>query len=169
MVHDEPVSALPVPTAPARNPYRRVAAVQGAFYVLTGIWPLFGINSFQAVTGLKTDLWLVYTVGCLVTAIGATLLMAAFSGRTTPEIIVLAVGSAVALAGIDVIFVLRGVISWVYLLDAIAEGALITWWVLCYLGPPREEPTNQFTHLQRLLNRGRSVTPSANGRGNRTI
>src|SRR5829696_5778392 len=125
MVHDEPVSALPVPTARAVNPYRRVAAVQGAYFVLTGIWPLFGINSFQAVTGPKMDLWLVYTVGCLVAAVGATLLMAAFSGRTTPEVIVLAVGSAVALAGIDLIFVLRGVISWVYLLDAIAEGALI--------------------------------------------
>jgi hypothetical protein len=169
MVHDEPVSVLPVPTARAANPYWRVAAVQGAYFVLTGLWPLFGINSFQAVTGLKTDLWLVYTVGCLVTAIGATLLMAAFSGRTTPEMIVLAIGSAVALAGIDVVFVLRGVISWVYLLDAIAEGALVTWWVLCYLGPPRAEAPTQYTHLHRLLNRGRSVSPSANGSGNQTI
>ena len=160
MVHDEPVSALPVPTAPGTNPYRRVAAVQGAYFVLTGLWPLFGINSFQAVTGPKTDLWLVYTVGCLVAAIGATLLMAAFRGRTTPEIIVLAVGSAVALAGIDVVFVLRGIISWVYLLDAVAEGALVTWWVLCYLGPPRAEPAHQYTHLQRLLNRGRAVSPN---------
>ena len=168
MVHDEPVSALPVPTAPAANPYRRVAAVQGAYFVLTGLWPLFGINSFQAVTGLKMDLWLVYTVGCLVTAVGAALLMAAFSGRTTPEIIVLAIGSAVALAGIDVVFVLRGVISWVYLLDAIAEGVLVTWWVLSYLGPPRAEMTNRYTHVQRLLNRGRSVSPSSNGPGHPT-
>ena len=75
---------------------------------MTGIWPLFGINSFQAVTGAKTDVWLVYTVGCLVAAIGAALLMAAISGRTTPEVIVVAVGSAVALAGIDVVFVLPG-------------------------------------------------------------
>jgi hypothetical protein len=142
-----------------------VAAVQGGYFVLTGLWPLFGINSFQAVTGPKTDLWLVYTVGCLVAAIGATLLLAAVRGRTTPEIIVLAVGSAVALAGIDVVFVLRGVISWVYLLDAIAEGALITWWVLSYLGPPTAAATQQYAHVQRLLNRGRSVSPTANGPG----
>ena len=127
------------------------------------------MRTFLLVTGHKTDLWLVYTVGCLVTAIGATLLMAAVSGRTTPEIIVLAVGSAVALAGIDVVFVLRGVISWVYLLDAVAEGALITWWVLCYLGPPRAEAATQYTHLHRLLNRGRSVNPSANGPGQPTV
>ena len=165
MVHDEPVSAPPVPATPAPNPYRRVAAVQGAYFVLTGLWPLFGINSFQAVTGAKTDLWLVYTVGCLVAVIGATLLMSAFRGRTTPEVMVLAIGSAVALAGIDVVFVLRGVISWVYLLDAVAEGALITWWVLSYLGPREPVVTNQYVHLQNLLNRGRSVSPSANGPG----
>jgi hypothetical protein len=165
MVHDQPVSALPVPAAPAINPFRRVAAAQGAYFVLTGIWPLFGINSFQAVTGAKTDLWLVYTVGCLVAVTGATLLMAAFRGRTTPEIILLAVGSAVALAGIDVVFVLRGVISWVYLLDALAEGALIIWWVLSYLGPSKAVVTNQYSHVQRLLNRGRSVSSSANGPG----
>ena len=165
MVHDQPVSILPVPTAPASNPYRRVAAAQGAYFVLTGLWPLFGINSFQAVTGPKVDLWLVYTVGCLVAAIGATLLMAAFSGRTNPEVIVVAIGSAVALAGIDVMFVLRGVISWVYLLDAIAEGGLVTWWVLSYLRPPPAIATRPYTHVQQLLNRGRSVSPSANGPG----
>ena len=163
MVHDEPTSALSTPTIPVRNPYRRVAAVQGAYFTLTGLWPLFGIASFQAVTGAKTDLWLVYTVGCLITVMGATLLMAAFSGRITLEVIVLAIGSAVVLAGVDVVFVVRGVISWVYLLDAVAEGAIVTWWVLSYLGPTKPDTAAQFTHLQRLLNRGRSVTPSTNG------
>ena len=73
MVHDEPTIALPTPTPVPRrtNLLRRVAAVQGAYFVLTGIWPLFGINSFQAVTGAKTDLWLVYTVGCLVAWLAA--------------------------------------------------------------------------------------------------
>jgi hypothetical protein len=165
MVHDDPTTALPVPDTRPGNPFRRVAAVQGAYFVLTGIWPLFGINSFQAVTGAKTDVWLVYTVGCLVAAVGASLLVAAFTGRTSLEVIVLAVGSAVALAGIDLIFVVRGVISWVYLLDALAEGGLVAWWVLSYVGPPKAAAARQYAHVNRLLNRGRSVSPTANGPG----
>jgi hypothetical protein len=161
MIHDDPI--LHPPTAVPANRFRRVAAVQGAYFLLTGLWPLFGINSFQAVTGAKTDLWLVYTVGCLVTVIGAAVLMAAVSGRTTPEVITLAIASAVALAGIDMVFVVRGVISWVYLLDTVAEGAIVTWWVLSYLGPPKPAAPRQYTHLQRFLNRGRSVSPSPNG------
>jgi hypothetical protein len=36
-----------------------VALVQGAFYVATGVWALVDLDSFMAVTGPKTDLWLV--------------------------------------------------------------------------------------------------------------
>jgi hypothetical protein len=133
-------------------------AVQGAYFLLTGLWPLFGIDSFQAVTGPKTDLWLVYAVGSLVAVIGIGLIVATISGRVTPEVIVMAAGSAVALAGIDVVFVVRGVISWVYLLDAAAELGLIAWWVLSYVGPPKAAAAGSYTHLQRLLSRrGHSV------------
>src|SRR4051812_31311391 len=103
MVLDDPTIAAP--SLQPVNLFRRVAAVQGSYFVLTGLWPLFHIDSFQAITGAKMDLWLVYTVGCMVAAIGTTLLVAAISGRITPEIGVLAIGSAVGLAGIDVVFV----------------------------------------------------------------
>jgi hypothetical protein len=46
----------------------RLAARQGVYYLLTGVWPLPSIGSFQRVTGPKTDLWLVRTVGVLVAA-----------------------------------------------------------------------------------------------------
>jgi hypothetical protein len=107
-----------------------VAAVQGVYFAATGVWSLVDIDSFQAVTGAKTDLWLVYTVGVLVLAVGVVLLSAAWSGRTTPEVVLLGVGSAAALAGIDVVFVARGVIAPVYLLDAAAEGVLILGWLV---------------------------------------
>ena len=29
--------------------------VQGAYFLVTGVWPLVSIRSFQAVTGKKTD------------------------------------------------------------------------------------------------------------------
>jgi hypothetical protein len=87
------------------------------------------------------------------------------TGRTTPEVITLGVASALALAGLDLVFVIRGVISWVYLLDALAEGGLVAWWVLSYVGPPKASAARQYSHVQRLLSRGRSVSPSATGPG----
>jgi 8-oxo-dGTP pyrophosphatase MutT (NUDIX family) len=51
------------------------------FYLLTGIWPLLHIQSFQSVTGPKTDLWLVKTAGVLITVIGAVLMMAGCGGK----------------------------------------------------------------------------------------
>lgn len=107
-----------------------VATLQGVFYVATGVWPLVHIDSFMAVTGPKTDLWLVYTVGVLVTVVGLVLLAAARSGRITPEVVLLACGVALALAGIDVTFVARRVIDPIYLADAAAEVVLVLWWAV---------------------------------------
>ena len=112
------------------EPGTTVAAVQGFFYLATGVWPLVHIDSFMAVTGPKTDLWLVYTVGVLVAVVGAVLILAARSGRTTPEVALLAVGCALGLAGIDVVFVSRGVIDPIYLADAAVEVTLAAWWGL---------------------------------------
>src|SRR5687767_9483846 len=85
--------------------------------------------SFLAVTGPKTDLWLVDTVGVLVLAVGVTLLVAAARRRVTFETRVLAVTSALGLAAIDVVFSLNGTIRAVYLLDAVAEIALVVAWL----------------------------------------
>jgi hypothetical protein len=96
--------------------------------VATGVWPLVDIVSFQLVTGPKTDLWLVRTVGVLVTVIGLVLLSSARSRRVTNEIVMLAAGSALGLAGIDLIYALSGRISAVYLGDAVVEiGFAVLW------------------------------------------
>src|SRR5690606_5458945 len=39
--------------------------VQGLYFFLTAVWPLLHIESFQLVTGFKTDIWLVDTVAFL--------------------------------------------------------------------------------------------------------
>jgi hypothetical protein len=107
----------------------KLALAQGLFYVATGVWPLIDIVSFQMVTGPKTDLWLVRTVGVLVTVVGAVLIMASRMRRVTPEIVVLAVGSALGLAAIDLRYALTGRISAVYLADAVVEiGLALAWW-----------------------------------------
>jgi hypothetical protein len=108
--------------------YRLTALGQSVFYVATGVWSLVGIKSFQKVTGPKTDVWLVKTVGALVIVIGSVLGMAGARRAESPEIAVLGVGSAAALAAIDVVYVSRKRISPIYLLDAVAEGGLIAMW-----------------------------------------
>ena len=52
----------------------RLPVVQGVYFLLTGVWPLLSIRTFEAVTGPKVDRWLVKTVGLLVAVIGASLL-----------------------------------------------------------------------------------------------
>ncbi|HMC12490.1 MAG TPA: hypothetical protein VKH44_14415, partial [Pirellulaceae bacterium] len=113
--------------------------LQGPYYLLTGVWPLVSIRTFQLVTGPKTDHlptgresdhWLVMTVGLLVTAISLTLIMAAWRRAASLEITVLAMGSAIGLTAIDVIYVSRRVIEPIYLVDAVVEVPLILAWVI---------------------------------------
>jgi len=106
----------------------RVALIQGVFYLATGFWSIFDIDSFQAVTGPKTDLWLVRTVGALVAVIGLVLISAARLRRVTDEIVLLGIGSALALSCIDLIYALSGQISAIYLADAAAEIGLAALW-----------------------------------------
>jgi hypothetical protein len=107
---------------------RTLAQMQGTYFLGTGLWPLLHMRSFLAVTGPKTDLWLVQTVGLLVSCMGAQMLMAGRSDRVTPEVKRLAVASAISLAAIDTVHSLRGRIRPVYLLDAVAEVALAALW-----------------------------------------
>jgi hypothetical protein len=106
-----------------------VLLIQGLYYFLTGIWPLFSIDTFQMVTGPKTDLWLVQTVGVLIGVIGLVLLAAMWRGWATVEVVLLATGSALALAGVDLVFVAQQIISRICLLDAAAEGVLLLAWI----------------------------------------
>jgi hypothetical protein len=107
---------------------RLLASFHGVYYSITGLWPVVDIDSFQAVTGSKTDLWLVKTVGLLIAVVGAAI----FRGRNRPalfpEMLILAAGSALALGTVDVLYSARGVISPVYLLDAPVEAGLVLGW-----------------------------------------
>jgi hypothetical protein len=106
-----------------------VAFVQGAYFLLTGVWPIVSIETFQMVTGRKTDLWLVKTVGLLVGVIGAVLLWAGWSGEIMAQTVAIAIGSALALTAIDVYYVARRVIAPIYLADALAELVLVAIWI----------------------------------------
>ncbi len=103
---------------------------QGIFYLVTGLWPIVHLRSFEKVTGPKVDKWLVRTFGGLVAAVGTTLLVGAFEERRSRALEVLGIGSALALGAADMIYSLRGKISKVYLGDAAAEGAIAASWAL---------------------------------------
>jgi hypothetical protein len=107
-----------------------VAALQAAYYVSTGVWPLLHRRSFERVTGAKEDFWLAQTVGVTVAAIGLGLAQAAARPRPVPpELRTVACAGAAGLALVDVLFVARRRISAIYLVDAAAEVALIARWV----------------------------------------
>ena len=110
--------------------HNSLSVIQGVYFLLTGLWALVSIDTFQKVTGPKTDLWLVKTVGVLVAVIGSVLLLAAWSGDVSGSTVVLAVGSAGALAAVDINYSLKGAISKIYLLDAVAEIVLVMLWLL---------------------------------------
>jgi hypothetical protein len=105
---------------------RTVLTVQGGYYVVTGAAPFVSRRAFEAVTGPKTEWWLVQTVGAVVTAVGTALLSGARSGRITPELRGLAAGCAAGLAAIDAVYVARRRIAPTYLLDAAAQIAALT-------------------------------------------
>lgn len=115
---------------PLPGPARALMWGQGAYFLATGIWPLISITTFMMLTGPKTDLWLVKTVGVVVAAIGAGLLAAAIRGRMTLELWLIAVLSAAGLAAIDIYYAAKGTIRPVYLLDAALEILIIALWFM---------------------------------------
>ena len=107
-----------------------VAIVQGVYFLVAGLWPILSMNTFLKVTGPKTDLWLVKTVGIILAVIGAVLVFAQVNAEVNSSIVVLAIGSALSLAIVEFVYVAKRVISPVYLGDAFLELILIAWWVL---------------------------------------
>jgi hypothetical protein len=104
---------------------RIIVVIQAVYYLLTGIWPIVSLRSFEAVTGPKTDDWLVQTVGVLAAAIGGTLLVGGWRQEPRGETLVLSVLSALSFTSVDLIFALSGTISRIYLADAVLQGSII--------------------------------------------
>lgn len=117
--------------------YAILCGGQAGYYLITAVWPLVSVRTFQLVTGRKTDNWtgsesdhwLLNTVCALILAVGVTLLVSAIRGIPRLETMVLAIASIFALSTIDFVYVSRRVIRPIYLLDALAEGVLLLGWI----------------------------------------
>ncbi len=113
-----------------RLPFENTALIQGIYYLPTALWPLFDVHSFMNVTGPKTDLWLVKTLGLLLAVIGAVLLIAGFRRKRSFEFFLLGAGSAAVLAAVEAYYVSQMVIMPIYLLDAAIEVVLFACWLI---------------------------------------
>jgi hypothetical protein len=113
-----------------RRNNRFLLTVNGTYYLLTGLWPIVHITSFMQVSGFKTDLWLVKTVGALILCIGLTQLRERISGKFSATVAFLSVISATALLAIDAYYGLNSQISSVYLIDGMIQLLLAGSWLL---------------------------------------
>ncbi|MCW2927037.1 MAG: hypothetical protein JWM86_1005 [Thermoleophilia bacterium] len=105
---------------------RRTAEFQAVYYLLTGVWAVLGRRSFEAVSGRKHDYWLVRTLGALTAVIGASIWG---QSRRDGSPALLAGGSAAAFAVSDTVYVARGRIPLVYLLDAVPQVCFFVAWI----------------------------------------
>ena len=103
---------------------------QATYFVVSGIWPLISIRTFEAITGPKADRWLVKTVGVLVAVVGGVLMLARHNNAVRTDTVVLATGTAAGLAAVEAVYVVKRRIRPVYMLDALLEAVFIAGWLL---------------------------------------
>lgn len=104
-----------------------LARAQGTYYVVSGVWPLVSMRSFEAVLGPKVDRWLVKTVSGLLLSIGIA--QASTDRAALPVVRRLSTATAAALLAVDCTYALRGRISKAYLLDAVVEAGWLAAWL----------------------------------------
>lgn len=107
-------------------PTKTIILAQGIYYLITALWAIIHIKSFEKVTGPKTDHWLVYTVAGMIVCSSLVFLSASIGPfPVSKEVLILAFSNAFVLAFIDIAFSLKNIIRKIYLLDAAAEISLI--------------------------------------------
>jgi hypothetical protein len=117
---------------------RRIALGQGTYFVLTGVWPVVHLPSFEAVTGPKLERWLVKTTGVLIAAIGTALVAGGVRRSVSRELRLLGAVSAAGLAAIELWYAgPRRRIAPIYLADAAIELALVVAWGVAGRRPAR--------------------------------
>lgn len=112
--------------------------IQSAYALLTAVWPIVHIQSFMEVTGYKTDVWLVKTVGALLIPVAVTMLSFLYFQSDRRQAALLGMTTAVAFASIDFYYALTDVISDVYLGDGVVQLIFLASW-LYFLNRNKEQ------------------------------
>jgi len=121
---------------------KAVALLQGAYDLVGGLWPLLHMASFEAVTGPKTDDWLVRTVAGILVVVGVVLIQNALRGSVGHSVQWIAGGISLVLASVAMISSLAGFISWLYFFDGLIHLAFALAWGLHYLLRKRSTRTH---------------------------
>jgi len=108
----------------------RLMMIQGIYYGLTGLWPLLHMSSFIKITGPKSDLWLVQTVGMIILFVGCGFIVAGARKSVNVPLIIIALGLILGFIVIEIVYVFLGVISVIYMADALVQAALLFFWIL---------------------------------------
>lgn len=101
---------------------------QGSYTLLTAVWPIVHIKSFMDVSGYKTDIWLVKTVGILLAAIAVCLLLSISSKENFP-VAVLGLFTAAGMAYVDFFYALNDTIPDIYMADGAVEILFVLVWI----------------------------------------
>jgi hypothetical protein len=110
--------------------FRTLIIVQSAYIFLTAVWPILDIESFVAVTGDKTDIWLVKTVGALLIPVAACLSTYLFISSDIRPAFVLGIFTSISFIAIDFYYALNDVISDIYLIDGAVQFIFLVMWIL---------------------------------------
>ena len=109
--------------------YRATLWFQGIYTALTALWALIDIDSFMAVTGPKTDIWLVKTVSVVLLAVGAGFIAQALVKSNPLPVVLLALTCSIGLCSIDIYYAFNNVISNIYLADAFLQILFMAVWI----------------------------------------
>jgi hypothetical protein len=102
---------------------------QAIYIFVMAIWPIIHIESFMEVTGPKTDIWLVKTVGALLIPISITMITHLVIHSETKPLTMLGGSTALAFICIDLYYSLNDTISNIYLADAAIEFFFLIGWI----------------------------------------
>ena len=106
-----------------------ILIIHGSYIFLTAIWPLVDVESFMIVTGYKTDIWLVKTVGALLLPIALCMLVHVIIETDYRPAIVLSMSTATAFVAVDFYYALNDVIGDIYLVDGFIELMFLLSWI----------------------------------------
>ncbi len=115
---------------------RNVFLFQGAYFIVTGIWPLLNMESFLTATGPKQDTWLVEMVGLLAASIGLTFVVSSLGKQRLPTLLGYAVATSFLI--MDIVYFASGVMGRIYLLDAAIQFVFIMVMTLLLLRKPQQ-------------------------------
>jgi hypothetical protein len=110
--------------------FRITLLFQSYYYLITALWPIVHIESFMAVSGPKTDVWLVKTVAVLLLAISVCFITQLELRQTGRAVIALAITCCAGLLYVDCYYAFNDIISDVYLLDGVIELVLLILWLV---------------------------------------